>query len=108
MTSERPPQQNRAGDINAKTFDVRRAWLTALGTNDIDLLARRLNFDGALPLHVLAKPRGGGLALQIRALVRKRAGDPGRATAGRRALPLCGLVVGRSGCGDAGPGGPPS
>ena len=47
MTSERPPQQNRAGDINAKTFDVRRAWLTALGTNDIDVLARRLSFDGA-------------------------------------------------------------
>jgi class II lanthipeptide synthase len=42
-----PPQQNRAGEINAKTFDVIRAWLSALGTNDIDVLARRLSFDGA-------------------------------------------------------------
>jgi hypothetical protein len=47
MTSERSPQQKRAGEIDAEAFDVRRAWLTALGTSDIDVLARRLSFDGA-------------------------------------------------------------
>jgi hypothetical protein len=49
MASERPPQEYTAGGINAETFDVRSAWLTALGTNDVDVLARRVSFDGASP-----------------------------------------------------------